>query len=109
MHLTNLMSLPSLGYFIISFFLNFRITHFCIFSPFFLKVTKSVCTGTRAIVRTLPSGRISEEVREVVVYHPMCRPSKEDVQSILMRRPKEGSRVCREMLRLVRKVRKCRV
>ncbi|KAF0025434.1 hypothetical protein F2P81_022315 [Scophthalmus maximus] len=27
------------------------------------KVTKSVCTGTRAIVRTLPSGHISEEER----------------------------------------------
>ncbi|XP_027145391.1 1-phosphatidylinositol 4,5-bisphosphate phosphodiesterase epsilon-1 isoform X1 [Larimichthys crocea] len=65
------------------------------------KVTKSVCTGTRAIVRTLPSGRISEEVWEVVVYRRMWRPSKKDVWPILTRRAGEELRVCREILRLV--------
>uniref|UniRef100_A0A8D3BAA9 Phosphoinositide phospholipase C n=1 Tax=Scophthalmus maximus TaxID=52904 RepID=A0A8D3BAA9_SCOMX len=50
------------------------------------KVTKSVCTGTRAIVRTLPSGHISEEVWEVVVHHRIQRPSKTDTWPILMRR-----------------------
>uniref|UniRef100_A0A3Q3RCA7 Phosphoinositide phospholipase C n=1 Tax=Monopterus albus TaxID=43700 RepID=A0A3Q3RCA7_MONAL len=44
------------------------------------KVTKSVCTGTRAIVRTLPSGHISEEVWEVVVFHKTWQPSKKDMQ-----------------------------
>uniref|UniRef100_A0A7N8Y1T5 Phosphoinositide phospholipase C n=1 Tax=Mastacembelus armatus TaxID=205130 RepID=A0A7N8Y1T5_9TELE len=48
------------------------------------KVTKSVCTGTRAIVRTLPSGHISEEVWEVVAYHKTWQPSKKDLWPILM-------------------------
>uniref|UniRef100_A0A3Q3BAX8 Phosphoinositide phospholipase C n=1 Tax=Kryptolebias marmoratus TaxID=37003 RepID=A0A3Q3BAX8_KRYMA len=61
------------------------------------KVTKSVCTGTRAIVRTLPSGRISEDVWEVVVENRFWHPSKEDMWPILLRG--EGFRVCREMLR----------
>ncbi|XP_037134464.1 1-phosphatidylinositol 4,5-bisphosphate phosphodiesterase epsilon-1 isoform X4 [Syngnathus acus] len=39
------------------------------------KMTKSVCTGTRAIVRTLPSGRISEEV----LWRLPPRPSKKDL------------------------------
>ncbi|XP_035468338.2 1-phosphatidylinositol 4,5-bisphosphate phosphodiesterase epsilon-1 isoform X3 [Scophthalmus maximus] len=65
------------------------------------KVTKSVCTGTRAIVRTLPSGHISEEVWEVVVHHRIQRPSKTDTWPILMRRVVEEFGVCRGMLRFV--------
>ncbi|XP_069373582.1 1-phosphatidylinositol 4,5-bisphosphate phosphodiesterase epsilon-1 isoform X1 [Paralichthys olivaceus] len=65
------------------------------------KVTKSVCTGTRAIVRTLPSGRISEEVWEVVVHHRIWQPSKKEMWPILTRGMGEEPRVCREMLRFV--------
>ncbi|XP_051274102.1 1-phosphatidylinositol 4,5-bisphosphate phosphodiesterase epsilon-1 isoform X1 [Dicentrarchus labrax] len=65
------------------------------------KVTKSVCTGTRAIVKTLPSGRISEAVWEVVVYRRTRRPSKKDVWPILMRNGGKELRVYREILRLV--------
>ncbi|CAB1434449.1 unnamed protein product [Pleuronectes platessa] len=66
------------------------------------KVTKSVCTGTRAIVRTLPSGHISEEVWELVVHRRMCRPSKKEIWPILTRGVGEELRVCRDVLRLVR-------
>ncbi|XP_075884265.1 1-phosphatidylinositol 4,5-bisphosphate phosphodiesterase epsilon-1 isoform X2 [Nelusetta ayraudi] len=67
------------------------------------KVTKSVCTGTRAIVKTLPSGRISEEVWELVDSHGSGRPSKREVWPILKRLVGgEKFRVSREMLRLVR-------
>ncbi|XP_044033879.1 1-phosphatidylinositol 4,5-bisphosphate phosphodiesterase epsilon-1 isoform X3 [Siniperca chuatsi] len=62
------------------------------------KVTKSVCTGTRAIVKTLPSGRISEEV---VVYRRIWQPSKKDMWPILMRGVGEEVRVCRGILRFV--------
>ncbi|XP_041818263.1 1-phosphatidylinositol 4,5-bisphosphate phosphodiesterase epsilon-1 isoform X2 [Chelmon rostratus] len=65
------------------------------------KVTKSVCTGTRAIVKTLPSGRISEEVWDVVVYRRMWRPSKKDIWPVLKRGVREEFRVCRGILRLV--------
>ncbi|KAM8730218.1 1-phosphatidylinositol 4,5-bisphosphate phosphodiesterase epsilon-1 isoform 2-T2 [Acanthopagrus schlegelii] len=65
------------------------------------KVTKSVCTGTRAIVRTLPSGRISEGVWEVVVDCRIWRPTKKDIQPILMRCAGEEFSIRREMLRLV--------
>ncbi|XP_037547362.1 1-phosphatidylinositol 4,5-bisphosphate phosphodiesterase epsilon-1 [Nematolebias whitei] len=61
------------------------------------KVTKSVCTGTRAIVRTLPSGRISEDVCTVVVENRFWHPSKEDMWPILVRG--EEFRGRREMLR----------
>lgn len=63
----------------------------------FHKVTKSVCTGTRAIVRTLPSGRISEDVCAVVVENRFWHPSKEDMWPILVRG--EEFRGCREILR----------
>uniref|UniRef100_A0AAQ5ZRG0 Phosphoinositide phospholipase C n=1 Tax=Amphiprion ocellaris TaxID=80972 RepID=A0AAQ5ZRG0_AMPOC len=62
------------------------------------KVTKSVCTGTRAIVRTLPSGRISEDVWMVVVDHRFWVPTKKDIWPVLMRGMGEGFRVCRGML-----------
>ncbi|XP_037610248.1 1-phosphatidylinositol 4,5-bisphosphate phosphodiesterase epsilon-1 isoform X4 [Sebastes umbrosus] len=65
------------------------------------KMTKSVCTGTRAIVKTLPSGHISDEVWEVVDNHMMWQPSKEDMWPIAMRGMEEEVRVCREMLRFV--------
>ncbi|XP_042363571.1 1-phosphatidylinositol 4,5-bisphosphate phosphodiesterase epsilon-1 isoform X2 [Plectropomus leopardus] len=65
------------------------------------KMTKSVCTGTRAIVKTLPSGRISEEVWEVVVNHRIWKPSKKNMWPILMRGMGEEFRVCREILRFV--------
>ncbi|XP_029312319.1 LOW QUALITY PROTEIN: 1-phosphatidylinositol 4,5-bisphosphate phosphodiesterase epsilon-1 [Cottoperca gobio] len=65
------------------------------------KVTKSVCTGTRAIVRTLPSGHISEEVWEVVVSNWIWQPSKKDMWPIVMRGMEEEFRVCREILRFV--------
>ncbi|XP_033975250.1 1-phosphatidylinositol 4,5-bisphosphate phosphodiesterase epsilon-1 isoform X1 [Trematomus bernacchii] len=66
-----------------------------------IKVTKSVCTGTRAIVRTLPSGRISEEVWDVVFTHRIWKPSKKDLWPILTRGMEEEFRVCREILRFV--------
>uniref|UniRef100_A0A7N9AT54 Phosphoinositide phospholipase C n=1 Tax=Mastacembelus armatus TaxID=205130 RepID=A0A7N9AT54_9TELE len=65
------------------------------------KVTKSVCTGTRAIVRTLPSGHISEEVWEVVAYHKTWQPSKKDLWPILMSGVGEEFKVCARMLRFV--------
>uniref|UniRef100_A0A3Q4BGW2 Phosphoinositide phospholipase C n=1 Tax=Mola mola TaxID=94237 RepID=A0A3Q4BGW2_MOLML len=65
------------------------------------KMTKSVCTGTRAIVKTLPSGHISEEVWETVDYRRTWRPSKKDIRPILTRGVGEEYRVCREILRLV--------
>ncbi|XP_061564651.1 1-phosphatidylinositol 4,5-bisphosphate phosphodiesterase epsilon-1 isoform X3 [Cololabis saira] len=64
------------------------------------KVTKSVCTGTRAIVRTLPSGHISEDVWGVVVHHRFWHPSKKDIWPMLMRG--EELRCCRGMLHSVR-------
>lgn len=69
--------------------------------PSFRKVTKSVCTGTRAIVKTLPSGHISEEVWDVVVYRRIWQPSKKDMWPILMRGLGEEFRICREILRFV--------
>ncbi|XP_034564652.1 1-phosphatidylinositol 4,5-bisphosphate phosphodiesterase epsilon-1 isoform X2 [Notolabrus celidotus] len=65
------------------------------------KVTKSVCTGTRAIVRTLPSGSISEEVWELVAHRRLWQPSKTDLRPILMCTVREEVRVCRGMLRIV--------
>ncbi|XP_068439869.1 1-phosphatidylinositol 4,5-bisphosphate phosphodiesterase epsilon-1 isoform X2 [Clinocottus analis] len=65
------------------------------------KMTKSVCTGTRALVKTLPSGRISEEVWEVVVDQRIWRPSKKNVWPIVMRAIKEEFSVCRDMLRFI--------
>ncbi|XP_076616405.1 1-phosphatidylinositol 4,5-bisphosphate phosphodiesterase epsilon-1 isoform X2 [Chaetodon auriga] len=64
------------------------------------KVTKSVCTGTRAIVKTLPSGRISEEVWDMVVHRRTWRPTKKDIWPVLKRGVGEEFRVCREILRL---------
>uniref|UniRef100_A0A3P8TPD4 Phosphoinositide phospholipase C n=1 Tax=Amphiprion percula TaxID=161767 RepID=A0A3P8TPD4_AMPPE len=49
------------------------------------KVTKSVCTGTRAIVRTLPSGHISEDVWMVVVDHRFWVPTKKDIWPVLIK------------------------
>uniref|UniRef100_A0A3B4VIV0 Phosphoinositide phospholipase C n=1 Tax=Seriola dumerili TaxID=41447 RepID=A0A3B4VIV0_SERDU len=68
---------------------------------FFKNNQKSVCTGTRAIVRTLPSGRISEEVWEVVVHHRIWQPNKKDMWPILIHGVGEEFRVCRGMLRSV--------
>ncbi|XP_069011677.1 1-phosphatidylinositol 4,5-bisphosphate phosphodiesterase epsilon-1 [Embiotoca jacksoni] len=65
------------------------------------KVTKSVCTGTRAIVRTLPSGCISEDVWGVVVYHRFWLPNKKDILPILVCGLGEEFRCCRGMLRFV--------
>nr|XP_033467115.1 1-phosphatidylinositol 4,5-bisphosphate phosphodiesterase epsilon-1 isoform X5 [Epinephelus lanceolatus] len=65
------------------------------------KMTKSVCTGTRAIVKTLPSGHISEEVWEVVVNYRIWQPSKKDVWPIVMRGMGEEFRACGEILRYV--------
>uniref|UniRef100_A0A672JCE2 Phosphoinositide phospholipase C n=1 Tax=Salarias fasciatus TaxID=181472 RepID=A0A672JCE2_SALFA len=42
------------------------------------KVTKSVCTGTRAIVKTLPSGHIAEDARVVAVHHKLWLPNTRD-------------------------------
>ncbi|XP_061911649.1 1-phosphatidylinositol 4,5-bisphosphate phosphodiesterase epsilon-1 isoform X2 [Entelurus aequoreus] len=64
------------------------------------KMTKSVCTGTKAIVRTLPSGRISEEASEEVARHLTQRPSEEDIRPILKHHV-EHFRVCRMMLLFV--------
>ncbi|XP_074519567.1 1-phosphatidylinositol 4,5-bisphosphate phosphodiesterase epsilon-1 isoform X2 [Halichoeres trimaculatus] len=65
------------------------------------KVTKSVCTGTRAIVRTLPSGRISEDVWDLVFHHRLWKPSKMDLKPISLCTVREEASVCREMLRFV--------
>ncbi|CAJ1081049.1 -phosphatidylinositol 4%2C5-bisphosphate phosphodiesterase epsilon-1 isoform X1 [Xyrichtys novacula] len=62
------------------------------------KVTKSVCTGTRAIVRALPSGCIPEEVWELVVHPMMIQPSKTNLWPTFTRRVREEVRVCRGML-----------
>lgn len=59
-----------------------------------------MCTGTRAIVRALPSGHISEEVWEVVGSSRNWQPSKKEIRPILCGM-KEEVRVCREMQRLV--------
>uniref|UniRef100_A0A3Q3LIZ2 Phosphoinositide phospholipase C n=1 Tax=Labrus bergylta TaxID=56723 RepID=A0A3Q3LIZ2_9LABR len=48
------------------------------------KVTKTVCTGTRAIVRTLPSGCISEEVWELIFHRRTRSPKKTDLSAILL-------------------------
>lgn len=71
------------------------------YCPSFHKMTKSVCTGTRAIVKTLPSGHISEQVWEVVDLHRIWRPSKKDIWPILIHGVGEELRVCREILRIV--------
>uniref|UniRef100_A0A3P9I684 Phosphoinositide phospholipase C n=1 Tax=Oryzias latipes TaxID=8090 RepID=A0A3P9I684_ORYLA len=60
------------------------------------KVTKSVCAGTIAIVRTLPSGHISDDVWGIVVDHRCWHPSKMDVWSVLQRG--EELRGCRGIL-----------
>ncbi|KAM9716498.1 1-phosphatidylinositol 4,5-bisphosphate phosphodiesterase epsilon-1 isoform 3-T6 [Menidia menidia] len=60
------------------------------------KVTKSVCAGTKAIVRALPSGHISEEVWGIVVDRRFWHPNKEDCWPVLMRG--EEFRACRGML-----------
>lgn len=59
-----------------------------------------MCTGTRAIVRALPSGRISEEVWEVIGSYRNWQTSKKEIRPILCGM-KEEFRVCREMQRLV--------
>jgi len=64
-------------------------------------MTKSVCTGTRAIVKALPSGSISEDVWEVVVGQRARRPGEENVRPVVMRASKEEFGVCREMLRFI--------
>lgn len=71
------------------------------FFPAFHKMTKSVCTGTRAIVRTLPSGHISEDVWEMVVEHRAWQPSKKDMWQIVIPGVGEEFIVHREMLRFV--------
>uniref|UniRef100_A0A673AZE3 Phosphoinositide phospholipase C n=1 Tax=Sphaeramia orbicularis TaxID=375764 RepID=A0A673AZE3_9TELE len=62
------------------------------------KMTKSVCTGTRALVKTLPSGHISEEAWEMVIRHRTWRPTKTDVWPALSCSVREHFRVCRDML-----------
>ncbi|XP_023196734.1 1-phosphatidylinositol 4,5-bisphosphate phosphodiesterase epsilon-1 isoform X2 [Xiphophorus maculatus] len=64
------------------------------------KVIKSVCAGTSAIVKELPSGCISEDACGIVIDYKLWRPRKEDLRPILTR--EEHFRVCREMLRSVR-------
>ncbi|KAM9425854.1 uncharacterized protein KZ484_014140 [Pholidichthys leucotaenia] len=63
------------------------------------KMTKSVCTGTRALIRTLPSGCISVDVLAVVVYYMSWKPSKKDFWPNLKRC--EELRDCRGILRFV--------
>ncbi|XP_072312345.1 1-phosphatidylinositol 4,5-bisphosphate phosphodiesterase epsilon-1 isoform X2 [Eucyclogobius newberryi] len=65
------------------------------------KVKKSVCTGTRAIVRTLPSGHISEENWQKVMCFQNWRPTKAQVWTLLTRAAPEELRVRRDMLRSV--------
>lgn len=60
-----------------------------------------MCTGTRAIVRALPSGHISEEVWEVVGSYRNWQPSKREIRPILFCGMKKEVRVCREIQRLV--------
>lgn len=60
-----------------------------------------MCTGTRAIVRALPSGHISEEVWEVVGSYRNWQPSKKEIWPILLCGMKEEFRVCREIQCLV--------
>lgn len=62
-------------------------------------MTKSVCTGTRAIVRTLPSGRISEDVWTVVVDYTCGTSSRKDLRANIKRGVGEDFRRCKEMLR----------
>ncbi|XP_056152746.1 uncharacterized protein LOC130127201 [Lampris incognitus] len=65
------------------------------------KVTKSVCTGTRAIVQALPSGRISEEAWMGVVHCRTWQTSLKKIQPILMLGTESQGgclRVCRGML-----------
>uniref|UniRef100_A0AAV2LGA3 Phosphoinositide phospholipase C n=1 Tax=Knipowitschia caucasica TaxID=637954 RepID=A0AAV2LGA3_KNICA len=69
------------------------------------KVKKSVCTGTRAIVRTLPSGQISEENWLQVMCYQSWRPSKEEVWTLLIHAAPEQLSVRRDMLRLVQDLR----
>ncbi|KAM9837938.1 1-phosphatidylinositol 4,5-bisphosphate phosphodiesterase epsilon-1 [Aulostomus maculatus] len=66
-----------------------------------MKVTKSVCTGTRAIVRTLPSGHISEEAWKAVVCHSTWQPNKNNLWPVLLCCLREHFRVCRGMLRFI--------
>lgn len=63
------------------------------------KVKKTVCTGTRAIVRTLPSGRISEETCHKVMSHWSWRPTKDQVWPLLNCAVQEDFSVRRDMLR----------
>uniref|UniRef100_A0AAV2LIP5 Uncharacterized protein n=1 Tax=Knipowitschia caucasica TaxID=637954 RepID=A0AAV2LIP5_KNICA len=72
------------------------------------KVKKSVCTGTRAIVRTLPSGQISEENWLQVMCYQSWRPSKEEVWTLLIHAAPEQLSVRRDMLRLVQDLRQVR-
>ncbi|CAL8281840.1 unnamed protein product [Merluccius merluccius] len=67
------------------------------------KMTKSVCTGTQAIVRALPSGRRSTEVWRWVVHRQTSGPSREQVRGVLERLRAEGERlsVCRGMCRFL--------
>lgn len=73
-------------------------------------MTKSVCTGTRALVRTLPSGRISEETWEGVVGHVTRRSGSADLRPVRACGVREHLAVCRRMVQLVggkqRKVRR---
>ncbi|XP_077481410.1 1-phosphatidylinositol 4,5-bisphosphate phosphodiesterase epsilon-1 isoform X1 [Stigmatopora argus] len=62
------------------------------------KMTKSVCTGTRAIVQTLPSGCISESSWDRVACRLAWRPSKRDILPILRRHEGEDLRICKGML-----------
>ncbi|TNN50297.1 1-phosphatidylinositol 4,5-bisphosphate phosphodiesterase epsilon-1 [Liparis tanakae] len=65
------------------------------------KMTKSVCTGTRAIVKALPSGSISEDVWEVVAGQRAPRPAEENARPDVTRASKEEFGVCRDMLRFI--------
>ncbi|XP_028331873.1 1-phosphatidylinositol 4,5-bisphosphate phosphodiesterase epsilon-1 isoform X7 [Gouania willdenowi] len=65
------------------------------------KVTKSVCTGTRAIVKTLPSGCISENVLIFLVCYKSRVRSKEDLKLFLTNCVEEGFKERKEILRLV--------
>ncbi|XP_062330933.1 1-phosphatidylinositol 4,5-bisphosphate phosphodiesterase epsilon-1 [Osmerus eperlanus] len=65
------------------------------------KVKKSVCTGTRAIVRTLPSGHISDHAWGVVCRRTW-RPSEKDIQPIRKHGVEDlvtSLKVCRALLR----------
>ncbi|KAJ3608408.1 hypothetical protein NHX12_025455 [Muraenolepis orangiensis] len=62
------------------------------------RVTKSVCAGTLAIVRALPSGRPSEEVWRRVVHRGTTGSSEEQVWRVLQRLRVEGERLRVERL-----------